>query len=131
MDGLVIVGFVASVLVATYVQSVTGFAMGMIIIAVIGGSRLMDIPTLTATASLLSLANVVLALRGNVQHIHRPLFGWLAMGQIPAIFVGVWLLTTLDNNARWVVELLLGLFVTLGSLSMLLRPQPLARLSPR
>ena len=54
MDGLVIVGFVASVLVATYVQSVTGFAMGMIIIAVIGGSRLMDLPTLTATTSLLN-----------------------------------------------------------------------------
>ena len=131
MDGLVVVGFVASVLIATYIQSVTGFAMGMIIIAVIGGSRLMDIPTLTATVSLLSLVNVVLALRGNVHHVHRPLFGWLALGQIPAIFVGVWLLTSLDNNARWVVELLLGLFVALGSLSMLLRPEPIANLSPR
>ena len=33
------IGFLACVAVGCYVQSVTGFAMGMIIIAVAGGSR--------------------------------------------------------------------------------------------
>ena len=65
---VVITVFLLCVFLATYVQTVTGFAMGMIILAVIGGLRLMDIPTLTAVASLMSLANVVLALLNGWSH---------------------------------------------------------------
>jgi hypothetical protein len=31
--------------------------------------------------------------------------------------------------ALWVLELTLGVFITLGSLSMMLRPRPIARVS--
>ena len=115
--------YLLTVFVATYVQTVTGFAMGLIILAVVGGLRLMDIPMLVAIAGLLSLANVALALRSSARHIHWKLYSWMALGQVPAIGLGVWHLSYLDGEARWLAELLLGSFITLGSLSMMLRPR--------
>lgn len=122
--------FLSAVFVGSYVQSVAGFALGMIVIAVAGASGTVPLPVLTAAASLISLLNVVLALIGHTHAIHRRIFLWLALGQMPAIALGVWLLDWLDRDARWVLELLLGGFITLGSLSMMLKPRPLARESP-
>jgi uncharacterized protein len=121
--------FLGSVFVGSYVQSVTGFAMGMIVIAVVGASGTIELPVLTAAASLITMVNVVIALRGHMIHLHRPLFGWLALGQLPAIGLGVWLLTILNADGRWLLQLLLGAFITLGSLSMMLRPRPLQQVS--
>lgn len=97
--------------------------MGMIVIAVMVGTRLVDVPLITAVASLLSLANVVLALRGQLHQVQWRLFGWLAVGQVSAIWAGVALLDYLNESALWILELLLGAFTALGGLSMLLRPE--------
>ena len=130
MEGAGWIIFLGSVFVGSYVQAVTGFAMGMIVIAVAGASGAIPLPVLTAAASLITMVNVTLALKGHTQAINRRLFFWLGVGQIPAIGLGVWLMTLLDRDAQGMLELLLGLFITLGSLSMMLRPRPLARQSP-
>ena len=122
-------GVLLAVFVGSYVQAVAGFAMGMIIVAVVGGLGLLDLPTLGAVVSLLTILNVVLSLRGQTHHVHRKLFLWLALGQIPAIYLGLQLMTWLDGNTRWVLELCLGLFITIGGLSMTLKPHPWAQVS--
>jgi uncharacterized membrane protein YfcA len=127
MEGAGWLVFLSAVLVGSYVQSVAGFALGMIVIAVAGASGTVPLPVLTAAASLISLLNVALALIGHTRSIHRRIFLWLALGQMPAIAIGVWLLAWLDRDAQWVLKLLLGTFITLGSLSMMLKPKPLAR----
>ncbi len=129
MDLLTLVSFAAIVLFGTYFQSVTGFAMGMIITAAAGGSMLLPLPVLTATVSLLSLLNVLLALRGEWRQIELRLFVPLALGQLPGIALGLWLLLTLDAQAQHWLYLLLGLFIVLGSVSMIVRPIPRKSLS--
>ncbi|MEQ8857151.1 MAG: sulfite exporter TauE/SafE family protein [Pseudomonadales bacterium] len=124
MDLFTLTVFLLVTAVGSYVQAVTGFAMGMIIIAVVVGGGLLPVPLITAVVSLLALVNVVLALRGHGHHLQRRLFGWMAAGMLPAIAVGVWLLGRLDAGATWLLELLLGVFIVVGSLSMLLRPRP-------
>ncbi len=126
---MVFVGFLLVVLLGSYVQSVAGFAMAMIIVAVVGGLRMMDVPTLAAVVSLLTMLNVALALRGALQHVERRVFVWLACGQVPAIFAGVQLLQWLDSHTRTALEICLGLFITVGGLSMLLRPHAWRRVS--
>jgi len=121
--------FLGAVFVGSYVQAVTGFAMGMIVIAVVGASGLIPLPVLTATASLVTIVNVTLALKGHLGHVNRAVFVWLAVGQLPAIWLGVGLLAVLDRDAERLLQVLLGSFITLGSLSMVLRPSPLARVS--
>lgn len=123
MDGATLMLFLLVTALGSYVQAVTGFAMGMIIIAVLVGGGLLAVPLITAVVSLLALVNVAMALRGHGHHLHRGLFGWVAAGMLPAITIGVWLLGRLDTRATWLLELLLGLFIVAGSLSMLLRPR--------
>ncbi|MDZ7669231.1 MAG: sulfite exporter TauE/SafE family protein [Gammaproteobacteria bacterium] len=130
MDSLTLILFLLATAVGSYVQSVAGFAMGMIIIAVVVGGGLLDVPVITAVVSLLSLVNIVLALRGHGHHLARPVFFWMALGLLPAVAVGVWLLEHLDARAQWLLELLLGAFIVTGSLSMMIRPRLRARISP-
>jgi hypothetical protein len=129
MDTLATCLFLVTVLVGSYVQSVTGFAMGMIMIAVMVGSGLVAVPMITAVVSLLSMANVLLALRGRLHHVERRLVFWIALGLPIAVWGGVFALDVLDRRLAWVLELLLGGFIVLGSLSMMLRPHPRQALS--
>ena len=104
--------------------------MGMLIVAVAGGLRLLEIETLAAVVSILSLTNSALSLWGQSQHVHWRLLCWLAAGQLPALALGLYFLDQLGANARWLLELCLGVFLTLGALGMLLKPKPLQRVSP-
>ncbi|MEQ8692628.1 MAG: sulfite exporter TauE/SafE family protein [Pseudomonadales bacterium] len=121
--------FLVTVLIGSYIQAVAGFAMGMIIVAVAGALRIMDVPTLGAVVSLMTIVNVAIALHGHVRHVHRRLFLWLGVGQIPAIFIGLQLMLWLDGSTRWVLEMCLGVFIFAGGLSMFLRPHPWPRVS--
>ena len=121
--------FLATVLIGSYIQTVAGFAMAMLMAAIIGGFRVMDVPTLAAVISLVTIANVIFAIRGRVKEVQRRLFVWLALGQIPAIFLGLQFMTWLDDSSRWTLEIILGVFITVGGLSMYLRPHPWQRVS--
>ena len=121
--------FLLITLLGSYIQAVAGFAMGMLIVAVAGRLRLLEIETLAAVA-FLSLTNSALSLWGQSQHVHWRLLCWLAAGQLPALALGLYFLDQLGANARWLLELCLGVFLTLGALGMLLKPKPLQRVSP-
>lgn len=114
----------AVVLIGSYVQAVAGFAMGMLILAVVTVSGLFDVLTVTAVISLVSFANIVLSLHGHYHLVQGRVVRWLCIGQFPAVLVGVWLLGRLSGAALDLLELLLGSFIVAGSLSMMLRPQP-------
>lgn len=116
--------FLVGALFGSYVQSLTGFAMAMIMVAIASGAGHFQVSVVAAVVSLVSLVNVVLALRGHLERVERRLFLWLAVGQLPAIWAGIVLLDVLEGRAVRALEIVLGLFVVLGSLSMMLRPQP-------
>lgn len=131
MNTAALIALLIAVALGSYVQSVAGFAMGMIIMAVTVGGGFVAVPVITAVVSLLSLANILLALKGHGHHLARGIFAWTTVGLLPGVAAGVWLLEHLDARAQWIVELLLGLFIVGGSLSMMVRPRPRDRLSPR
>ena len=130
VDAAALIIFLLITLLGSYIQAVAGFAMGMLIVAVAGGLRLIEIETLAAVVSILSLTNAALSLWGQSRHVHWRLFVWLAAGQLPALVLGLYFLDQLGTNARWLLELCLGAFLTLGALGMLLKPKPLQRVSP-
>lgn len=124
LTALLLLAFVAS-----YIQSIVGFAMGMMLMAVAGGLDWLPIATLAATISLLSLVNCSIALRRHWRLVQPRLFGMLSLGQLPAILVGVWLLGTLTLSAVLVLKLLLGAFIALSSLVLMLQPRTQAQVS--
>jgi uncharacterized protein len=121
--------FLVAVLFGSYIQAVAGFAMGLLIIAVVASAALYDLATAAAAVSLLSFINIGLSLRGHYHLVHGRTFRWLAIGQTPAIVLGVWLLGILSSRASLVLEVLLGGFLILGSGSMMLRPRLLPAVS--
>lgn len=112
-----------------YVQSIAGFAMAMLAVAL--GSALTDLPLplITATTMLCALVNVVGGLHGQYRYVDWP--GWRAMTlmQVPGVWLGLWLLSWLSSSAELVLQLLLGLFVIGAGVAMLLRPAPQDRRS--
>ena len=122
--------FCFAVALGSYVQSASGFAMGLIVLAITAATHAVEIVTITAVTSLLALLNVILALRGQLSNIQRRAWALLCLGQLPAIWVGVALLGALAADALRVLETILGCFVVAGSLSMLLRPEVKQTLSP-
>ena len=87
MDPVGIGLFLLTALVGSYVQSVTGFAMGMIMIAVTVGAGRFPVPVITAVVSLLTLVNITLALRGHLHHLDRRLLLRLAPELAPGRIV--------------------------------------------
>ena len=119
-----LIAFVALVALGGYVQTVAGFAMGMIILAGNSVLALHSLPVTTAVISLVSLLNIVLSLQGHFHRIHRRGVLALVAGQAPAIVAGVVLLGFLDVRAERVLQGLLGAFILAGCGAMALRPRP-------
>ena len=123
--------FVTTVLLASYIQGVAGFAMGMLMIAVLGSMRMLDIEVLTAVVSLLSVVNIIMSLHGHYHLIQGHVLRWLVYGQVPALFAGVSLLNLLSVSARQLLEFTLGIFIIAGCSAMLVKPRLRAEVSSR
>lgn len=116
--------FVLLVALGGYVQSVAGFAMGMILIAGSSALHLYPLPVTAAVVSLVSLLNIALSLRGHLHRVHRPGLLWVLVGQVPLIAVGVWLLNWLDASEERLLRMLLGTFILAGCGASMVRPKP-------
>lgn len=123
--------FLALVLFGSYVQTVAGFALGMILIAGSSGLALFPLPVTTAVISLVSMVNIFMALHGHYPRIYRRGVIWLIFGQLPFVALGVALLNYLDASAERVLQGLLGSFILLGCGAMMIRPKPQKAVSGR
>ena len=122
--------FLIAVFLGSYVQGVTGFAMGIVILAIVAAAQVYDVSVMAAVISFLAFVNVAVALYGRASDVDWSLWLSLSVGQITAIGAGVWLLHQLSINAANVLYLILGVFVVSGSASMVLRPKPRSARSP-
>lgn len=130
MDTALVI-FLLLVLLGGYVQTVAGFALGMILIAASSALQLYPLPVSTAVISLVSMVNIAMALHGHYPRIHRQGLFWLVIGQVPFVAVGVALLNYLDASAERMLQMTLGLFIVLGCGAMSIRPKPQPAVSGR
>jgi len=117
--------FLFAVALGAYIQTVTGFAFGIFLLASVTLFHLASIP-LTATA--LNIMNLALAsvvvLPGLRKVDYRILWQFL-LGMMPAMAVGVVALSYLNANAQQVLKILLGFVILSGGLVLAWRPDPL------
>ena len=116
--------FLCAIAVGAYIQTVTGFAMGLIIMGITASLQLVPISFIAAVISLTGLTNVVLAVYKEHRHIHWQLIRTLTIGFIPALIVGILLLYYLDKTATLLLQLLLGGVIMLGGVLLMLKPYP-------
>lgn len=117
--------FICITALGTYVQTVTGFAMGMIILGFVTQFDLASVTFTSVIISLLMLANGPIALKGNLQHLDKQALVWSFAGLLPALMVGIMLLNYLSSDFTQILQWILGLTIIAGGCFIMLKPEPL------
>ena len=129
MTALQVLAFLACVALATAAQSITGFALALILLGLTSLVDLAPLPDVANVANVLSLTISAVALRGNRHALDRPVWRSTVAGSVAGYAIGVALLAWLQANVVLVLRLLLGLVVLACAAVVLLQRQPLARRS--
>ncbi len=129
MSGWQVAAFLACVAVATTAQSVTGFALALILLGLSGLFELAPLADVANVATVMSLASAAIALRGTGKSLDRQVLRTTVTGSILGYAVGVALLAWLSANVVMVLRLLLGLVVIACAAVVLVRTEPLAQRS--
>lgn len=127
MEPLTLAAFLFVVALGAYVQTVTGFALGLI---VMGGITLFDLAPVAFTAVVVSftaLSNNILALHRGLHLIDRRALLYTLLGMLPAVYLGVLLLEQLHNTSVESLRLILGGVILAGGILLALRPHPRPR----
>tara|TARA_B110000263_G_C15302890_1_gene508891 strand:- start:678 stop:1475 length:798 start_codon:yes stop_codon:yes gene_type:complete len=114
--------FLLLVALGAFIQTLTGFAMGVVIIV---GATLLDLQAIALSAaiiSLISLANTSVAMRENYKHVDIDYFRWLCCWLIPGLVVGVALLAYLSKNHYDILRMLLGALVIAAGILLIRKP---------
>lgn len=116
--------FLAVVVLGALVQTLTGFAMGLIIMAGVALFNITDIAFAAAVVSFISLANAGVALRHGRRYVDWLFVRKILLGLIPAMALGIALLTYLSEHYYALLKLLLGFVIILAGTSLMIAPAP-------
>ncbi len=119
-----------AVAVGCYIQTITGFAMGLIVMGIAATLQLVSIQSVAALISLVGLVNTLLALHKHHHHIHRKTMVWVLAGMVPAMVCGVLLLDYLSQHSVQLLQLISGLVIIIGGMLLMLKPHPREKLFP-
>lgn len=131
MDWATLAAFLAMVALGTYVQAVTGFAMALVLMALVAAFGLLPIPAAAAVTALLTATMAAAFLHGQWRLVDRRLVWPLLIGNAPGVLCGLALLAWLGAREMEIVRLVFGLFAVAAGASVILRPVPRPRRSPR
>ena len=124
VDWTAIAIFLPAVALGAWVQATSGFALGLVVMAIVQVTGAMSLANAAAAISVLAFVNIALALWYTHKDIDKKLFVCLVIGQLPAIGIGVWLLNYLGREAATLLELIFGAFLIAGSVSLSVNPTP-------
>ncbi|MEX1237586.1 MAG: sulfite exporter TauE/SafE family protein, partial [Pseudomonadales bacterium] len=123
--------FLLLVAIGTLVQSITGFAMGLIIMGGVTALGLAEIAFSAAVVSLISMVNAVVALRHTYRYVDRIFWRNLVMGLVPFTIAGLALLHILSTGFTEGLKVLLGIVIILAGGLLMAQPHPFGHSSGR
>ncbi len=116
--------FLTSIALGTYIQTTSGFALGLIVMGAVNLFHLVSVGEAAIVISTVALINNVLALRHRTHFIDRRLLWLLGAALTPAIVAGVWLLGYLTDHHATSIRQVLGWFILIGGGLLILNPSP-------
>ena len=124
MSTLDLLLFVLIAGLGSFVQALSGFALGLIVLGSVTLLQLAPIPFTAAVISMISLANGGWVLARHPRAIQWPSAGWTLLGLVPAVGVGLALLAHMDDELPGVLRTLLGVVILLAGVVLMLKPHP-------
>lgn len=131
MDISVLLALLGIFFLGSYIQTVTGFAFGLIVMGLTSVWGLVSLPFAAFVTSLLSLLNTSLALRGYTHRVYRPALIAMLCTAIPLTGVGLWLLERFSDDDVRLLKLILGGVIIASCLLMMVKPKPRSGVSTR
>ena len=131
MDIAQTLSFLAIATVAAYVQTLTGFAFGLIVMGSVGLSGVMPLPDAAVVVSVLTLANASQMLVHGWRHVMRRELLLVTLGSLPALAVGYAVLDHLAGNGIALLRVLLGAVILVSAVQLVRPPPPERELSSR
>lgn len=125
-----LVGFWLLGFAGAWTQTLTGFALGLIVMSGTTLFGLLPLPVTAQIISVLVLLNGALVLSRDHRHVDRQALVCAVAGALPMIALGYWLLGWMAGSALEWLRLILGLFIAAAALQLVRRPEPWAGRSP-
>ncbi|WBU63321.1 sulfite exporter TauE/SafE family protein [Paracoccus aerodenitrificans] len=116
--------FWAIAALAAWVQTLTGFALGLILMGATGALGLMPVPQAAAITSLLVLVNAIIVLSRGWRDIDRSALKLILLGAFPALIAGFFLLNWLAGTALGLLQLILGIVIAGSAAQLASKPSP-------
>lgn len=129
MEPIVLLSLLGIFFLGSYIQTVTGFAFGLIVMGLASVLGLVGLPFAAFVTSLLSLLNTGIALRGHTHQVYRPALVAMLSTAIPLTALGLWLLARFSDQDVNTLKLILGATIIASCLLMMIRPRPRTRVS--
>lgn len=123
----ILLPFMVIIAVATYVQTVAGFALGMIVMGAVTTFNLVPIAFTSVVIGAVTLINSVTVLKGNIRAVEKGLVAKTALGIVPGLILGLWLLDYMSASLSEQLKLLLGGTIIAAGLIIALKPAPLSQ----
>ena len=121
--------FLAVVALGAVVQTITGFAMGLLTMAGITLLGIADIAFAAAVVSFISMANTGVGLRKNYGQVDWTYLKRISVTFLPAMAIALTLLTYLSSHFYELLKLMLGVVVIVAGSVLMISPKPYARKS--
>lgn len=109
---------------ASYVQTLTGFALGLLMMGGVGLTGVVPLPDAAVLVGILGLVNAAQVLAKGWRDIARREFLLVIFVSLAFLVLGYWLLGLLVAASLDWLKLTLGGIIILSSLQLLLRPMP-------
>lgn len=122
--------FLLCVAIATYVQTLTGFAFGLVLLGLVATFNLASVADAANIATVLTLVNAVAFFRAERQPPPWKLMRPALIASLLTVLVGVLLLGWLNDNASAWLETVLGVAIVGCAISLVARRRPAERVGP-
>lgn len=116
--------------VAAYTQTVTGFALGLILMGGVGLTGVIALPDAAVLVSCLTFVNAALVLAKGWRDVALRQFVPIIMSSLVMLFAGYALLAVMAAASIDWLKLVLGGVIVTSSLQLAMKPTQLARVSP-
>ncbi|ULJ75707.1 sulfite exporter TauE/SafE family protein [Rhizobium gallicum] len=125
MGGGDLAGLLALAGLAAYMQTLTGFALGLIMMGGVGLTGLMPLPQAAILVGCMVLVNAAQVLARGWRDIAWSAFWPAIIASIAALAAGYWLLGAMVSASIDWLRLVLGVVIIVSSIQLALKPEPL------
>ena len=131
MDSWELLYFSVMVVIATAVQTITGFALGLILVALCTAFGVMSVIDCAAIVSLVSMMNTGLLLRRSYRDLNGHVVMAIMLGLIPTLLLGFYWLDQVGRDQVSLLRTIIGAMVLVAGTTLMLRPSPYSSLSAK